>query len=1058
MRSFPLNPIQKNCRFLVLSLATALLVSPAFTQSVATCQTGFNQTNDASGGNYTVGSIVGQNGWSTTNASYGQGVIGNDSVPHQGDGYLHVHGAIGYGIFHNSGINSGLPPDGKIRVSFKLGTPEPDGSDRRFEVRSSALGLLFRVGKYPVESSAYSYAADANGLAFTGYTGSAWRNNSNWAAYSDGRQTIVEMIISRTGLDYHLKETWALPNPNVYGWVSEVWHHCDFSTPLSDLRTFGNIQFVGASEGVWTDAYVDDLKIEYLLPLPVFQTGFNLTNDVSGTNCLTGSIIGQNGWSTTDSSYGQGFIESGTVPHQGDGYLRVHGVVGCGLTHDSLINGDAPPGGKIKISFKIGTPEPDGSDRRFELKSSGLGLLFRVGKYPSASAAYSYAADAKGDPFTGYDGSTWRGNSNWAAYSDGRQTLVEMVISNTTIDYHLKEMWALPIPNPSGWVSEVSHQCILATPIKDLRTFGNLQLIGASEGVWTDAYLDDLKVEYLVEWADAANYADLNSALSAATGSGKSGIFIPAGLTINATTVALPNNFAIVGGDASTSKVHFTAATNYNGFVASGTPAVNQEFRTFTVDSGSVTPPPDPSKENEKGAIKIAAAEGLKISGMKFYDSQVAAVCVSGIGLVVENSHFERGKFVGLIVDGTNSRVSGNSVTNSLWYGMSVAGKNCSVTGNNLSELDGPGWGIYSGSLSNSFFSNNTIAHCREYGFRGFSENFHDNVITDNLVTGIGTVDGVDVEVAGTGIALWPGAHDNVIMRNTVANCLGYGISVVGDPSVDSPNNAVSENAVASSDDPGIVISGAPGTLIRKNSSTNCASTGFTIGSDALNVVSNGCKVFHNRAIGNTYGEGIDVNACANGYFFGNYTQGNVSVTGTVHDPCGFRLNTASTANNQVWCNVSVKEGTHQQYGMVLNHGTYGNQVKYNDLYPNNVGALLNLSTGTNFLANNVGSGSRTILNSAPPVADAGSCAIVPSGQSAVLLDGSHSYFMNGTGTMSYSWQKIYGPSITINNANAAQASFAAPSVTSVQLIGFRLTGSNANGSTFDEVYVVVKP
>jgi chitinase len=82
----------------------------------------------------------------------------------------------------------------------------------------------------------------------------------------------------------------------------------------------------------------------------------------------------------------------------------------------------------------------------------------------------------------------------------------------------------------------------------------------------------------------------------------------------------------------------------------------------------------------------------------------------------------------------------------------------------------------------------------------------------------------------------------------------------------------------------------------------------------------------------------------------------------------------------------------------------------------------------------------------------------VASGQQGITLDGTGSYFMNGTGSMSYSWQQIYGTTVTLSNATSAQAGFTAPTVTSVQLLGFRLTVSSANGSTFDEVYLVVMP
>jgi cysteine-rich repeat protein len=59
---------------------------------------------------------------------------------------------------------------------------------------------------------------------------------------------------------------------------------------------------------------------------------------------------------------------------------------------------------------------------------------------------------------------------------------------------------------------------------------------------------------------------------------------------------------------------------------------------------------------------------------------------------------------------------------------------------------------------------------------------------------------------------------------------------------------------------------------------------------------------------------------------------------------------------------------------------------------------------------------------------------------------------------MSYSWAQVYGPTVVLTNAGSAQAGFLAPTVTHLELLGFRLTVDHTNGSTYDEVYFMVVP
>ena len=80
-------------------------------------------------------------------------------------------------------------------------------------------------------------------------------------------------------------------------------------------------------------------------------------------------------------------------------------------------------------------------------------------------------------------------------------------------------------------------------------------------------------------------------------------------------------------------------------------------------------------------------------------------------------------------------------------------------------------------------------------------------------------------------------------------------------------------------------------------------------------------------------------------------------------------------------------------------------------------------------------------VGTAAPIADAGPNQL-NIGAAVVTLDGSGSYDPLGE-TLTYQWQQINGPTVTINNATAAKATFTASAGNSY---GFRLTVTNTDG------------
>ena len=90
------------------------------------------------------------------------------------------------------------------------------------------------------------------------------------------------------------------------------------------------------------------------------------------------------------------------------------------------------------------------------------------------------------------------------------------------------------------------------------------------------------------------------------------------------------------------------------------------------------------------------------------------------------------------------------------------------------------------------------------------------------------------------------------------------------------------------------------------------------------------------------------------------------------------------------------------------------------------------------------------------PVADAGLDRSVPSG-GTVNLDGSKSSNPSG-GPLTYQWDQIGGPLVTIQNGSTARASFEAPVVSSPTVLQFRLTVAGAGGTSSATVAITVQP
>ena len=525
--------MKKTSVLLNVILIFALGASPAC--AVITYQTGFNQTNDVSGSQYIIGQINGQNGWFRTvaNPTYEQSDIRNDTISHDGDGYLRVACYNGIGIAHVSGITTGSGvANGAVKITMDIASGI-GGNPYTAEIRSSQFGMLLRLNKYQGADVALSNAQDKGGNTFAG--GSTPVNNARWPNLSDGHidangmkfTTKLELIITSHDIRYRTTDYWS---ENGLTYSNEVLHTYTLSTPITDLRNFGDIQFIGTSASSYVPLYVDNLKIEYL-PVPsegtvlLYQTGFNLTNDASGTNYTANGIDGQNGWkpkiADPNNNERSTVSNDSAIGKWGDGVFRFECYADQGTVRDASAFQPLPPvdsNSAVKISMDIAADYAEQNPVLVKIRSSKFGTLLRWDKdNDEGSQAYCCVRDAGGDMDvkTSFTSSIWAGwnvpagyavnYSRWPQLSLGRSKLfftnLEMTITSTKIVYHSVNYWTDEQP----YVKEVTHEYVFSSPLSDVRNFGNIEFVGASNGSYVPMFIDNLKIAYYISPACGDN-------------------------------------------------------------------------------------------------------------------------------------------------------------------------------------------------------------------------------------------------------------------------------------------------------------------------------------------------------------------------------------------------------------------------------------------------------------------------------------------------------------------------------------------------------------------------
>jgi hypothetical protein len=122
------------------------------------------------------------------------------------------------------------------------------------------------------------------------------------------------------------------------------------------------------------------------------------------------------------------------------------------------------------------------------------------------------------------------------------------------------------------------------------------------------------------------------------------------------------------------------------------------------------------------------------------------------------------------------------------------------------------------------------------------------------------------------------------------------------------------------------------------------------------------------------------------------------------------------------------------------------------------VGALdVGDEDGQPYTLTSVGSASITVADeNAPPTADAGADQTADE-ETTVTLDGTGSGDADGD-TLSYAWTQTAGPSVSLDDASAAQPTFTAPDVSAETTLTFEVEVSDGTDATSDTVDVVVSP
>jgi hypothetical protein len=451
------------------------------------------------------------------------------------------------------------------------------------------------------------------------------------------------------------------------------------------------------------------------------------------------------------------------------------------------------------------------------------------------------------------------------------------------------------------------------------------------------------------------------------------------------------------------------------------------------------------------------SATGITFNGLKFTGNTNNVFVSSGDNTRITNNIIDgagTSTAQAIIISGNNDLIEENTIQN-----LSEACAGCGGIGLYLSG----------NGFTNSIVYNNIIQCTASFGIWGEGGGVSGNIFAKNQVLGTGYAAGApnctnNIDPAGTAIELASTPGPNLFVANTVNNAQGYAAAF----NTTSSPQILSDNFLNAPGDPTILYNGASNGVIRRNTVQSPGSVAMHLGdeNDAFDLrtnVSNNLVVTNNTNSTGGY-PGISLSGSSNSFFYGNSSISPYPPTG-LDFQCWSALNGGSNSNIVVGNNfgnantggvgVNFDQPTIAA-GQCPSGGITGcnNTLQYNMLFPA-TNPMVNRSGCTQTIANNQTTSDTTPLNTAPPIANAGPSQVVASGV-VITLDGSGSRNMVGSNPITYSWTQILGPTVTLSSSTAQKPTFTTPAVSQATILGFKLTVSNANGSTFDQIYIGV--
>ena len=517
---------------------------------------------------------------------------------------------------------------------------------------------------------------------------------------------------------------------------------------------------------------------------------------------------------------------------------------------------------------------------------------------------------------------------------------------------------------------------------------------------------------------------------------------------------------------------------------------------TYALPSGGLTF--GAADDNETWQYYPPDGIGSAVISYSSVAANTIGITSTATGITFDGLYFTNFTYIAIFSEGNNTTwinnvIDGNGTQNSLGYGLDVYGNDLLIANNTFKNINSTGVGGAGRAISfNSNGVTNSVIKGNLFACDANWDIFDNGGSTGNLIynnnffypgywssgattTNCGSlVDGnapaIDIRTTGT--------VGDLITGNTMTGVPGYDVIGNGGPPTGANYLYISDNILGDVGNPAITLNGSNGTVIRRNTINSTGSVGLSLGNETVCPASSTANslLVTNNSITSAY-EPFWLTMSNGSTFTGNIT--NIGVN-SVGNPSPHYQSAISFLNWQTDNSCSITHSPNNsanvfedntinstnsaaEYGAYYESGQTGNTISHNILFPYGspgTAAIKDNSGGSNTAADNQTT-SGGAVTSAPPLVNAGPSQIVAGGQVVTLNGSATANFPSGTTSgITYAWTQVSGTAVTINNPSSAIASFTAPAppITQAQILVFKLTATNSNGSTYDEVMVGLDP